>query len=363
MTAHRLTIVGDAGMLHTRRWALAARDFGWRVRLLTWGTAAALPDIEIHPILDAQQPAPTGPIGAWTAQRQLRSLLKDADLVQAHYLPAGRWLTALSAARHLLLTPWGSDVLPRRGGLTSAQHRWLPGLLRQAPVACLSRYLMVELPRLYGTPITQLHHLPWGADLTLFDPDRFPAPPPEPFTIGFFKHLQPLYGGQVLLEALQLFRHQWTAPWRALLFGEGAQRDELSTRIAELQLQEHISLPGRIPHSELPAHMVQCHVVVSPSIEAESLGVASLEAQSLGIPVINSNLGGMPETCQPDASGLLVPPGEPGALASALLTLARDPARRAAMGTAGRAFVISSGLSWAECTARMDAMQRSLVRS
>jgi glycosyltransferase involved in cell wall biosynthesis len=59
---------------------------------------------------------------------------------------------------------------------------------------------------------------------------------------------------------------------------------------------------------------------------------------ALGVPVVAARVGGLPEVVGPDA-GLLVPPGDPAALAAAVGELARDPGRRSAMGTAGRARV------------------------
>ena len=58
--------------------------------------------------------------------------------------------------------------------------------------------------------------------------------------------------------------------------------------------------------------------------------------------VVCHNAGGLPETFQPDVSGTLVRAGDVSQLSEAILTLVRDPARRQAMGRAGRQFVCAN---------------------
>ncbi len=64
-----------------------------------------------------------------------------------------------------------------------------------------------------------------------------------------------------------------------------------------------------------------------------------VEAMAAGKAVIGTSVGGVPEIVADPERGRLVPPGDPTRLAEAILGLLQDPARRAAMGEAGRAFV------------------------
>ncbi|GGD55489.1 glycosyltransferase family 4 protein [Pseudoxanthomonas indica] len=75
-----------------------------------------------------------------------------------------------------------------------------------------------------------------------------------------------------------------------------------------------------------------------PSLAPETFGRVSIEAQACGIPVLGSDIGGVPETLIPGSSGLLLPPGDARAWKRGILALC-DPAARAAMAVAGRAFV------------------------
>ena len=94
----------------------------------------------------------------------------------------------------------------------------------------------------------------------------------------------------------------------------------------------------------------------------EGFGMVALEAMERGRPVIASAVGGLPEIVEDGRSGLLVPPGDIDALAAAILELARDPERAAAMGSAGRARALAD-FSQDRCTDRIEALYRAALEA
>lgn len=80
-------------------------------------------------------------------------------------------------------------------------------------------------------------------------------------------------------------------------------------------------------------------VMVCPS-RFESLGMVHLESMAMGKPVVSMNNGGPAETVIDGITGCLVPPGDPDVLAAHVITLLRDPDRRAQMGQAARDHVL-----------------------
>ena len=73
----------------------------------------------------------------------------------------------------------------------------------------------------------------------------------------------------------------------------------------------------------------------------------------MGLPGVGTKVGGVPETMQAGHTGLLVPPGDAGALAGALESLLADPALRRRMGDAGREWIRGQGQFSAERAAAL----------
>src|SRR5206468_4171447 len=91
---------------------------------------------------------------------------------------------------------------------------------------------------------------------------------------------------------------------------------------------------------DVAACLAAADIVALPSLR-EGLGVAALEAMAAGRPVVASRVGGLAEAVVHAETGLLVPPGDPTALAAALARLAGDPELRARLGAAGRERVLA----------------------
>jgi glycosyltransferase involved in cell wall biosynthesis len=87
---------------------------------------------------------------------------------------------------------------------------------------------------------------------------------------------------------------------------------------------------------DIPALMAAADIFTLPS-RFEGLPMSIIEAMLTGLPVVATDVRGPAEQIVPEATGLLVPPGDAAALAVALGRLAADPTRRAVMGNAGRA--------------------------
>lgn len=127
-------------------------------------------------------------------------------------------------------------------------------------------------------------------------------------------------------------------PVELLLAGAGDpdNRDSLDARsLAALAEEPGIEWLGRV--EDVRAVWRRAAIAVLPSTYGEGLPRALLEAAACARPIVATDMPGCREAVRPGETGLLVPPGDVAALAAALAELARDPARRRAMGLAGRA--------------------------
>ncbi len=103
-------------------------------------------------------------------------------------------------------------------------------------------------------------------------------------------------------------------------------------------MADRVDWAGAADGAGLRRRLAVARALVLPSLDAsETFGLVQLEAMAAGVPVIASDLPtGVREVADPGRSHLLVPPGDVGALAAALRTLAEDPGRARAMGLAAR---------------------------
>ena len=143
--------------------------------------------------------------------------------------------------------------------------------------------------------------------------------------------LEEMKGFDVALEAMRLIRR--SAPHvRLAIAGEGSQRTYLTEAIWRLGLEDSVSLLGE--RDDVPDLMRDADVFVHPT-RWEGFGLVLLEAMRAGLPVVASRVSAVPEVIEDGVTGILVPPDDPEALASALLRLVCDLPLCRKMGTAG----------------------------
>ncbi len=120
---------------------------------------------------------------------------------------------------------------------------------------------------------------------------------------------------------------------RLVIVGDGELRGALEARAAALGLGDRCIFAGFRTDVDvlIPAFTLFCL-----SSRSEGLGTSLLDAMNFGRAVVATSAGGIPEAVEEGVTGLLAPVGDPAALARAVADLLLDPARRGAMGEAGR---------------------------
>jgi glycosyltransferase involved in cell wall biosynthesis len=218
---------------------------------------------------------------------------------------------------------------------------------------------------LYGVPPGRTWLVPYG-NQALFeilsqgaggsDPMRARyAIPDEAPVILFFGVLAPSKGLPTLLDAFALVRRECQA--RLLIAGFPSKHIDMAAlrRQAEaLGVADAVTFDTRyVPADEVGPLMKHAHCVVLPYRNGSESAVLQL-AYTFGRPVVATAVGGLPEAVEDGASGILVPPDAPAALAAACLRLLRDPALARRMGDRGR-HLAETRHSW-------DAVADALVR-
>lgn len=146
-------------------------------------------------------------------------------------------------------------------------------------------------------------------------------------------HLSPKKGQTFLLQAVALLRERFP-DLVCLLAGEGELSHELQQQAIRLGVGDQVRLLGF--RQDVMSVMNAADVVVLPSVAKEGLGLVLVEAALLEKPTIGSNAPGIDEAIENSVTGLLVPPGDPAALAEKLVLLLGDARLRHQLGQAGR---------------------------
>ncbi len=151
----------------------------------------------------------------------------------------------------------------------------------------------------------------------------------------------PVKGHQYLLRAMAILKDRGVA-CSLQLVGDGELEKPLRQLAAELALDDTVQFLGYRLHEEILGRYQEgaVDVVVLPSVDLgnhlhEGIPVSLMEAMAEGIPVVSTTTGGIGELLH-DGAGLMVPPGDPAALAEALERLIRSPELRRQLGDAGR---------------------------
>jgi glycosyltransferase involved in cell wall biosynthesis len=132
----------------------------------------------------------------------------------------------------------------------------------------------------------------------------------------------------------------------------------LLEKIRALGLESCVTLHGHLPQSDLPEFYRRADILVNPSL-SESFGMSLIEAMASGVPVVATDIGGMPEIVSCADVGAIIPPGDSGALAGAIVDLALDGEKRSTMGQNGRRQAMER-YSWGGIAASLAPLYRTV---
>jgi glycosyltransferase involved in cell wall biosynthesis len=265
---------------------------------------------------------------------------RDFDLVVGFDLDGFLLPPLESATRVTALKGVMADELRFERGLTQARFRLLSRLERRNAraadrVIATSRYSRRAAVAAYDLDPGRVEVVPEGLDLS-----RWPDPGPRSRASGEAVILSVARqyrrkDTRTLLEALPAVLRKIPGV-RLRILGGGPELPALRARARALDLDRSVTFLGEIGNRErVRTEYAAADLFALPSLQ-EGFGIAYLEAMASGLPVVAARAAAAPEVVPEPTAGILVPPGDPPALADALTRLLLDPDVRARMGAAGR---------------------------
>jgi glycosyltransferase involved in cell wall biosynthesis len=320
--------------------------------------------LPVLPLFSARFPVPMP--GPWLRDVRpwLRAFRPDVVVTNTRFFPAS-WVGARFAARqglpHLHIEH-GSGHIRLGGGLAdrlaaAVDHgpgRWV---VRRATSCVGVSGAVVDFLAHLGRPGAGL--LPNGVDLPAGAGGR--AELRASLGVGESQPLA-LYAGRVtadkgmleLLEALERLPGLHLA-----VAGDGEALPALRRRAAALP---RLHLLGQVAPAEVQRLLGAADLFVHPSRCAEGLPSSILEAAAAGLPIVATPQGGTVEVIRSPGHGLLVPPGDAAALASAMARLVEDAPLRARLGGAAR-LLVAEHFSWDRISETAEGQLRALVEA
>jgi glycosyltransferase involved in cell wall biosynthesis len=339
-------------------------------RWYPWGYAQALTaDRSLRG--DAYLAAVPAAVTSWWALRRELGR-RRYDILHAHWLLPNAPIAAAArraGAPPLVISCHGSGVyLAERSGWGGRAARW--ALDRAAAATGCSGDLTRRLAAFGVGP--EPRRMPYGADIERFAPLEPMARASERAAIAE-RHGLPVddrwllavgrlvykKGFDVLVRALPAVLERQPAT-RLLFVGSGPLGDELERIAAAAGVADRVHLLGARPHAELPGYYAAADLVVVPSVvdadgNVDGLPNTLMEGLSSGTPVLASRVAGIPDVVTDGENGVLVPPGDPEALALAAAGLLGDRQRAGAIGAASRAVAVAR-FGWDRVAERFEAL-------
>jgi len=181
--------------------------------------------------------------------------------------------------------------------------------------------------------------IPNGVDVHLFGDVRI-APLPEfreGLNILFVGRLEARKGVHYLLEAFARVKSALPQTHLLIVGPYSAHEMKPLQRLIHSQALRDVHFLGCLSEKELARCYHTAHVLCAPSVGSESFGMVLLEAMAAGLPIVASDIAGYRTVVKHQVEGYLVPPGNVGAIAHALVTLLCQPELRQCMAVRGRA--------------------------
>jgi len=187
--------------------------------------------------------------------------------------------------------------------------------------------------------------------------------------LGFIGTFGPWHGAEMLARAyvrLRTLHPSLAARVRLLMIGAGARMAEVKRILAESGSLDGTAFTGLVPQEDGPAHLAACDVLVSPHVPNPDgtpfFGSPTklFEYMAMGRGIVASNLDQIGEVLEDNRTALLVPPGDPDALASALARLSDDRALRECLGAEARRVVLERHTWRAHTQRTIDRLRQTV---
>ncbi len=288
-------------------------------------------------------------------ERRYDLLLEDINKIPFYTPLYAAGVPVLAVVPHLFGTTVYRETNPVVGTYVWAAEQLIPAVYRKVAFEVISPSTRGDLIR-RGLPPERIRTVYCGMDHDRF---RLADPPPrdEPPLLVSWSRLRRYKSVDVAIRAFALVRREIPGA-RLLVMGRGPDRPRLEKLVRKLGLQDAVVFPGHLPWEELVGILHRARLFLNPSPK-EGWGLTVIEAACCGLPTVAADSPGLRDSVRDGETGMLVPYGDPEAMAGAALALLRDSDRWRRM--SGQARRWSERFSWERCARESLALFDQVV--
>lgn len=282
---------------------------------------------------------------------------KPFDLVHAHMLPrdghAGL-LVARALGVPMALTVHGTDVLRyfEPGRTPWARNR---RIAQEADALMAVSTLLLSRVAPYRGEGRIMRVVPNGVDLSLV-PEQVRTTPRAVISVGTLKARKCM---DRTLEAFARLAGEFPDATLTIV-GMGEMEGALRGRIAELHLEQRVTLTGGLPHGQVLARMAESDLFVLPSW-GEGYGIVYIEAMAAGCIAVGAKGEGIEDTIRDGENGFLVPAGDTDAVCRVMRDVFAHRERYAGLRERGRQ--TARALTWARNADTVAAIYQEMLEN
>ena len=302
-------------------------------------------------------------LASFVAQTICTIRRQKSDFIHAHWwFPSGLVgaIASVLTGVPLVMTCHGTDVgLLGRNRAVDSVARWVFG--RAAAITAVSTYLQQTLASRLQELDSRVSTIPMPVDRVFTEPTtRTASRRNGQFTVLGAGRLSRQKGFHDLITAACMMKERG-AGIKVLLIGDGEEEQSLKRLVSHLHIQDRVEFLGSKMAGELATFYRTCAAVALPARD-EGLGLTLIEAMFCGAAAVGARSGGISDVIADNETGLLVPPGDPRALADALQRLLTDGSLADRLSRAGQ---VSARRNYDPdaCMARMLAVYQSVLHA
>ena len=273
-----------------------------------------------------------GPLQMWMNTQRLKRLIRREKVELVHARSRAPAWSGWKATRKTG-TPFITTYHGAYNEGPPGKRRYNSVMARGKPVIAVSNFIADMIQKRHGTPAKNIVTIPRGADLSIFG--RHLVTSERIATLvqewRMEDEQRPVFmlpgrltrwkGQEVFIDACKILRERrGPDAFLGLIVGSAKAGSDylnaLDQRLRRTQTEDSVRIVGAC--NDMPAAYMLASCVLSASTDPEAFGRVAVEAQAMGCPVIATNHGGGSETVEDDITGVLIKPGDPASMASAM---------------------------------------------